>query len=491
MVDLALERVGPEQTTRRDELTALRTEIHKTREAATEEAAKLASLRAYHFGKLPVEIAHTMFSMVLAEDHAYVVILASVCKNWRAAILQTPTFWSTLVVADNRPKPKIKIWKERSKNRVKELALLQDFTGNPAVVEELRTLSVDSLQVLRMDDCPVGRLSAHMPRASLSIATAVAQALRGYPLNFPASIRGDICWNENVPEFRCRALSLSGTATSPDWAELSNSLQHLTSCSLSSCLGSADWPHFLWLLHRNPSIEQLDVISFQPTTYELPTDREYPATITLPLLSSLQLTSTVPDHLLPLLALPSLKTLQLASCRQPLASSLRHLTGGTASVLTTLSIQRAAFDPQILIDMLAAATALETLQLVSIGNNGANVVLEALANTPPIRPPADEAVTSMRVYCPALRHLDCSNNHDVKGGPLVRLVKLRLTEAATASAPDESGADAPAVQPVQALQSLNIDGCPAVDPNVLPWLRERVPKLSSVYMSKKAAGWKR
>ena len=125
------------------------------------------------------------------------------------------------------------------------------------------------------------------------------------------------------------------------------------------------------------------------------------------------------------------------------------------------------------------------------GNNGANVVLEALANTPPIRPPADEAVTSMRVYCPALRHLDCSNNHDVKGGPLVRLVKLRLTEAAAASAPGESGADAPVVQPVQALQSLNIDGCPAVDPNVLPWLRERVPKLSSVYMSKKAAGWKR
>ena len=127
MVDLALERIPSDQTTRRDEMVALRTEIHTARDQAAMEATKLASLRAYHFGKLPVEIAHTMFSMVLAEDHAYVVTLAQVCKSWRAAILGTPSFWSTLVLTDHQPKRKIKVWKERSRNRIRELVLLADF----------------------------------------------------------------------------------------------------------------------------------------------------------------------------------------------------------------------------------------------------------------------------------------------------------------------------------------------------------------------------
>ncbi len=493
MVDLALERIPSEQSTRRDEMIALRVMITTARENAAVEAARLASLRAYHFGKLPVEIAHTMFSMALADDHAYVVTLAQVCKNWRAAVLGTPSFWNTLVLTDKHPKRKVGIWKKRSKNRIRELALLADFSSAPAVLEELSSLSMRSLEVLRLQKIALHALRGHLP---LAIANAVADVLDGWPSRTPISLRGELHPGEDGLVFRCRTLDLQECDTEwVQWGSLSEKLQHLQSCSLTGCLRDSDWHNLLGLLRQNSVLETLNIVSFNPRTFEVPDGRDIPPVITLPTMTSLELSSTnsVPDYLLPRLVLPSLKTLEIVSCRQPLTTSLQHLANGAASTLTTLSIQRAGFDPQLLLRALAAAIALESLLLVVIANNAANVVLEGLASPPPAPTGEDATATPLRVYCPSLRHLDCSNNPDIKGGPLVRLVKLRLTAAEASSVPSGEGenTDVMLAQPIQALLSLVIDGCPLVDPNILPWLRQKVPHMSAVYMTKKAAAWKR
>ncbi|KAI0756798.1 hypothetical protein C8Q80DRAFT_1092009 [Daedaleopsis nitida] len=481
MVELALARVPADQSTRRDELSALQTDINAARDTAAQEATRLASLRAYHFGKLPVEIANTMFSMVLAEEQAYAVTLAQVCKNWRAAILGTPTFWDTLILSDRNPRRKIKTWKERSKNRIRELAILADLSSTPSALDELRTLSMTHLRSLRLDEFPMNVLRSHLP---LALADAVADTLEGFT-GTVASCRGEVYWIAGVPAFRCQVIELA-SSRSITWSQLSDRLEHLLSCSITACMNAADgWPHLLWLLHRNQLLEQFDLTSFEPTTYELPS-RELPSTITVPRLSTLTMAATVPDRLLPLLALPSLKTLQLHSIRQPLSNTLRYLEDGAVFTLTSLSIECAAFDPQLLIRVLAKATALESLRLVAIADKAANVVLDALA-----RPPTPAPSNPLRVYCPSLRHLDCSKNNDVTGGPLVRLVKLRLQEAEATSAEVDEDKAIPSGPNTCSLESLTINDCPLVDPDVLPWLRQSVPSLSVVYMSRKAAGWKR
>ncbi|KAI0801059.1 hypothetical protein C8Q74DRAFT_1214789 [Fomes fomentarius] len=492
MVDLALERIPSEQSARRDEMIALRVMITTARDNAAVEAARLASLRAYHFGKVPVEIAHTIFSMTLADDHAYVITLAQVCKNWRVAVLGTPSFWNTLVLTDKHPNRKIGIWKKRSKNRIRELALLADFSSAPAVLEELSFLSMRSLEVLRLQKIALHALRGHLP---LAIANAVADVLDGWPSRTPISLGGELHSGDDGLVFRCRTLDLQECDTEwVRWGLLSENLQHLQSCSLTGCLRDSDWHNLLGLLHQNSALETLSIVLFHPRTFEVPDGRDIPPAITLPTMTSLELSSTnsVPDHLLPRLVLPSLRTLEIVSCRQPLTTSLQHLANGTASTLTTLSIQRAGFEPQLLLRALAAATALESLLLVVIANNAANVVLEGLAN-PPAPTGEDATATPLRVYCPSLRHLDCSNNPDIKGGPLVRLVKLRLTEAEASSVPSGEGEDTNVMfaQPIQTLLSLVIDGCPLVDPDILPWLRQKVPHVSAVYMTKKAAAWKR
>ncbi|TFK90790.1 hypothetical protein K466DRAFT_365375 [Polyporus arcularius HHB13444] len=491
MVELALERVPPEQSGRRDEMVVLQAEIRSAHDEATQEADRLASLRAYHFGKLPVEIAHTMFSRVLAEDHAYVVTLARVCKNWRGSILGTPAYWGTLVLSNHSPKRKIKTWKERSKNRIRELAILQHYPhDSPAHKEELRTIPIRHLRVLRLEELPPMTVLRELP---LSLAHTVIQSLSGWPELRPLSLRGEIDWEGNVPTFRCRDFTV-GQYSRPDWSELSSCLKDLRSCTLDACFGDQDWPHLLWFLHSNPALEQLSVATFYPTSYDIPDDREIPPTITLPRLSELRLTSTIPERLFPLLNLPSLKSLYFVLCRVTLNSALQHITSGPASTLTTLSIQSASFLPETLLSVLATTTALETLHIIAVGFNTANVVLEGLS-----RPPVAFATATpqartppLQVYCPALRHLDCSHNQDVKGGPLVRLVKWRLAEAERSTAASSEGdGSGGAVQPVQRLETLEIDGCPLVDPAILPWLREKVPVVSCVYQSKKAAGWKR
>ena len=490
MVDLALERIPSEQTSRRDEMLVLQQEIESSREQAAKEAAQLASLRAYHFGKLPIEIANSMFSLVLAEDPAYVVVLAQVCKNWRSAVLGTPVFWSSLVIKDKHPARKIKVWKERSKNKIRQLALTDDFSPTPSVLDELGKLSLKSLATLRLENFPIRKLHVHLP----SIGGQCVQTLRGWHGGNASTLVGELQWDNMIPYFSPRTLDIDPNVGSRiDWAQLSDCLVDLQSCYLKGTLGERDWHHLLRLLHRNPNLADLEISLWFPLHADPPPDRELPSTILMSRLSTFKVRASVPERLLSVLSLPSLTSLDISLSRGTLNGTLQHLTDGRAKTLTSLAIRSATFDPQIMVHALATMSSLEFLQLSAIGGDAVKVVLEALARLQP--PLSDDAASPQHtppfIYCPVLRALDCSQNQTIRGGELVRLVKLRITEAEKSVGEDE-GASAQAVTArVKPLQTLIVDDCPMLDSEVLPWLRERVPSVSCVYMTKKAAGWRR
>jgi len=92
--------------------------------------------------------------------------------------------------------------------------------------------------------------------------------------------------------------------------------------------------------------------------------------------------------------------------------------------------------------------------------------------------------------CPHLAHVNFSNCPDIQTGPLLRLVKSRLTPLTTTTeAANEE--DAQVIPTLAQIESIVVDGCPQIEPNALPWLRANVRMVSCVYMTKKAATWKR
>ena len=488
MVDLALGRMTSGPQTRREEILSLQIEIRRKHEEAIQESSRLASRRAYHFGKLPVEIANTVFSMLIDEDHTTAIGLSQVCKSWRETVLGTPAFWRTLVLSRKHPKRKVKLWRERSGGRIRHLIFLEEFTTDPSVLEALSTISTKYLQTITLQTFPLRHLPCHLP----SVAPEIMQPFRGWPADIPLSISGDLRWQQDSITFYCKMLQLPRCLHPVDWYQLSDSFTDLESITLGS-FEHNDWPHLLWLLHRNPHLIHLDISSFSPMPFTPIVDRDVPPAIVLSELSSFHMTQSSPDRILPRVELPSLKTLQLNSCPGNLETTLHRLAQCTSSSLTVLSIKYTAFASQAMIRTLEAMTVLQTLQLVSV-SKAASVVLDALARPLPIPDGAraSQDLPPTHVLCPALRHLDCSQNPDIKGGPLIRLVKLRLgTSTSTASQEGDENALSTPITVVQPLLSLNIDGCPAVDPEVLPWLREKVASVSCVYMSKKAAGWKR
>ncbi|KAI0375212.1 hypothetical protein BV20DRAFT_960306 [Pilatotrama ljubarskyi] len=494
MADLALERIPSDQTRRRDEITVLQDEIV----GAQRVAAKAASRKAYHFGKLPVEIATAMFSMVLEQDHAYVVTLAQVCKNWRATILETPAFWRILVLGGHHPKRKVKVWRDRAKDRFHELAFLETFTDHEPVFEDLRPISMQYLRSLRVEGQRFNQLLADLP----ALTPQVLASLHSVIVQSANKEIVTLC-PESAAALHWRQLQLSGCFIT-DFHEVANGLNKLDTLSVVNCSCMHGWQHLLHILSRNPSLASLKLIDYNPHLDQSAED--LPLVIHLPSLTEVHIEDaySLANTLLPRLAAPSLSSLTLSLHRVRLEECLLWLSAGPARTLTTLSIHRSAVNSRLLIDVLTAATALESFRLTDVCDI-ACLVLKALCT--PLDATTPEGTSSAssssemqsderpacRVRCPMLRHLDVSNCPDVSASPIIKLVKMRHPETQTTALPaHEAGTHAASNElPVRPLESLVLDGCPNVDADVLPWLRSAVPSVSCIYMKKKDAKWKR
>ena len=69
--------------------------------------------------------------------------------------------------------------------------------------------------------------------------------------------------------------------------------------------------------------------------------------------------------------------------------------------------------------------------------------------------------------------------------------QLKRLDEPTSDAERPANGDVAEGTAIRPISELILDGCPEIEAEHLPWLKERVKRFSCVYLSKKAAGWKR
>lgn len=479
MVDMALARLATDDSKRRAELQTLRAGV----EEALKQRQRLVKKTFYHFGTLPVEIATIVFTFVIEEDHAGVVILAQVCQHWRNIVSATPAFWRTLVLSSRNSRrcaAKVKLWDSRSGGYIRTLRI-ED--SNPRTVDALATLSADtwqSLESLKLAESGVHILKT-LSAARDAIPTLVSLELIG-PM--------DAFYFRELQDLRLRRLIVDSTPI--EWPSLADRCTELRELVYRGSFGDDGLPDLMWLLHRNDHLETLSLVFFGKPNVAFPSiSRTLPEVIDLPHLSSITLGGSHlnPHRLLSSLSLSRLRSLRLQQVVGTLDITLQHLLHGTAlTSLEQLEISHCAVaNTGLIVRILHVATGLQSFQL----NNTADVayILETLAQAP--KPAQSRDGTSPELLCPKLTAIDFSRCPDVRDGPLIRLVKARSAISASTPATNTPNSEVSQSPQVARLRSLVIDGCDNVDSSILPWIRQQIPHVSCQYATKRQASWKR
>lgn len=490
MLDLALERVASEDSHRRVELLAFRDEIVAAHAAAEKRDQERKARLVCHFGMLPVELATEIFALALANHPAHVVLLAGVCRTWRHTIISTPSLWSTVVLSSRNGLKKIRTWKERSRNRFVEISIL---TRDDLVLKELQDIVWSKLRRLILRGIvPETRvlLSSIVPATIFSHLDVLDAEADGLMRPFP--------WLNGDSQSSLSTLTLSDISL--DWEGLSNACHDLQSLTLHYIIHKFPPLHRLRsLLHSNPKLSKLDLYSANISSVyssengeDIPAERRLPELLRLPSLLELRVKHqvAVPAFLTSFTA-PFLEKLYLEMSYGSIDYYLDYLHAmGSTATLKELRLQHCALTAANMIAFLEHANALEFLELSHLGGNQANLILEELATRGRSAPSSPDHGPSQRPpLCPSLQYVNLSHCPDIKSGPLVRLVKNRLPlDGGVQQESQESTEHPPTVTPIT---TLVVDGCNGVDPEILPWLRSKVPTIRCVYLTKKQANWKR
>ena len=144
MLDMAQNRIKPQDKKRTDEVASLRQRLKEQR-----------SRVFYHFGKIPFEIALMIFTFASEGKSHRVIPLAQVCKDWRATLFNAPSLWRNLVLTPRHPVKKARVWLERCQGSIEELTL----RGNmwPAL-EVLKKGNLNRLRSLTLDNVDPSQL---------------------------------------------------------------------------------------------------------------------------------------------------------------------------------------------------------------------------------------------------------------------------------------------------------------------------------------------
>ncbi|KAF7799342.1 hypothetical protein EIP86_010574 [Pleurotus ostreatoroseus] len=481
MVNMALERIKPEDTRRVADFQKLRQDIISAGEADAELQRRKARETAYHFGNMPLELAMTVFQLALQDNPAHVVVLAQVCRQWRSVICGTPALWDTLVLTSRKPSRKAKVWKERSQGHLRRLDLRDGDMKIIWALSEFDTTPLHRLRELSLRKVRVDHFFQILPTCT----SRVLHNLEYLELDELVRAKDSLRFTQEAgPALR----HLIARNTPVHWSTLADTCQHLQTLVYSG--DNTTHPSlddFLWFLHRNPLLETLDVRFFEtvpePNSAELSEPaipRVLPPRLTMPSLTKLVLSGLIRGmmhfHNLASSHLPSLQILHLVQIARPIESLLDALFAGSpAPGLTEVKIDLSVIrSPDTLPKLLDYVP---NLQVVTIAHVCfVNGFAEALAT--PIEA-TNEGGTQVR--CPKLRHLEIINCPDVKTGPIVRIVKMRNAQVPQ----PEAGS-----RPFAKISTLNLDQC-LIEPEVIPWLRQQVPVMSCVYQTKNQARWRR
>ena len=446
MVDYALERVKAGDTGRRETLLALKQEVIDF----TAAIERHISRTSYHFGNLPVEISHGIFSLLVNSDHTFLLTVASVCDAWRSVTLASPSFWSTLVLTKRRPAKKAKLWIQRSGGRILDLRFLEGCLSDPKLSQSLQELRWETIRTLDTQVpivdivAPVGSRISQLDQLRIT-GTDSAGALLSLLPNVQTQnleIKGTNLLFREVGHILtdCRTLSfhVSGEHRLSDVIRAIPEHRNLTTLSMS--LGGS------LITDMTPS-------EFAEITLEFPKLQRLDLRLNYSLLS-IFCRATIPS-------LTSLSLSGFITLGQQLTD---FVTRYPTTSLTDFSISRCASSYPQLTFLLRASPLLRTVTFECISD--INEVIDFLAATQPD--------VTQGLPCPLLEKLDLTSCATLRDGPIVRLIKERATNRDAVK-----------------IETLLMDYCPLIDPEVRDWLGRNVPSFSCVYTRKKDARWKR
>jgi len=429
MANAALQRVKPTDIRRKEEIQEL------------QEATMIAKLRheenlraqMCHIAKLPFELLALVFKAAVQDMGAHPLHLAHVCGHWRRVATDMPALWSTLTIRNIPKVQKTLRWLELAQHKLSSLHLIQ-----PRDLQKLGSALTDSTKGLDYLECDI-RSFGNVSQLLQIHPAARQMLLRGpIPLDPLLDVRPFV--SERVEELRVEALCVQ-------WENLAHNLPHLTHLTISKTFLPSI--HVLIeLLSTTPYLQSLILQG-------LPVGERHEGDLnSLPDLSHLvELEIDVENapsyNLAQYASFPNLRKLRLANTYA--RDFLETLTVKHAPTLTELRIRNPITMQQCNPIRPFLRESLETLELSKTAIPTAEIV-EDIA----------------KGLCPRLTSLILSNSL-ISEDPLIRLVKAR------------NGGDE------QCLKVLIVDSCDNVNPDILPWLRSKVPVVSCVYMTKKQA----
>ncbi|KAF9227153.1 hypothetical protein BS17DRAFT_747405 [Gyrodon lividus] len=459
MVDHALSRLRSDDAQRRTQLVELREQAITAQEAAEKQRLLHISKTSYLLGKLPVEILVEIFDILVSDDNTWVIRLSHACGHWRRIVLTSPSLWRTLALSNKHPLRKAKAWKQRAKNRIASLSLSVPSLDTPLVLAELKDLSWGHLSTLRTSGKAFIDLHQMLSDISMPHILSNLHELSLYDCLSPDQLQCCL----SGPDWKLRSLRLEGEIHMLD--EWWQRIQQLTELHVYSSLD-----HFsMRALEANPLLEKL-VLDLTHLTHIVRTDADITPT-SMNKLKSIELRNVAnPLALLRAITAPSISSFHIFNASSRADETLLHVIGPS---LVELHIGNCSLDKNTLLAVLSSAPSLENLQINSV-HGVANEILRFLSQKNP--PPAQSLGPPPGLPCPALKHIDVSRCSDLSTSSTWAFIKSRL----------QGGSEAiDSADKCSIIESLRVDGCPNMDPEMLPWFRSKIAYFSCVYMTKK------
>ena len=523
VVEMASERVASDDVKRIERLASLRAEI----EAALDDQKRRVLQNACHVSKLPYEVLSEIMLRVIEVRRSqllgacvcyladcqscqyFFIGLTAVCTHWRSVATGTPRLWRTLRLRTRNPLKQLDLWTQRS-GASHDIQGVLHLSIPPIALHDL-------LSVLRAWCQSPRFLQPSTPSLSLVLDEIGRRELDECLCILPRALESFTCHMESYQLFQLfqlteptvsligrlslRCLDVTGIVMLDTLFPFNN----LQSLRLRRLVGTINYGLFVERLCESPNLRELELasqahqllhsISGSGSAASRP--RQFAC------LERLKLVGDFPwSSLLEWMDTPTLKYLDLSIssldvCDALLRTWTRLGAPLSAPPLVEFRLNRCGVGStgRSLCSLIGQLPFLERLEITSCGDD-INPAIRTLAGNFQRAITVGDFVTPP-LPCPRLQYIDFSRCSQVRGTSIRDLVKSRLpppTPTLPSQSPhstsDESAGDAPpsgdSSSPMP-LQSIIIDQCPGVSADLLPWFRQRVPRVSCVYETKAQA----
>lgn len=455
MIDHALSRLRPEDFQRHTQLAELREKVVTAQVAAEKQRSLQVAQTSYLLGKLPVETLVEIFTMLIDEDYTWAVKLSHVCGHWRRILINTPSAWQTLVLSKKRPLQKAKLWKQRANNRIARISVALPQLDRAAVFTQLQDLSWDGLSSLHISGGAF--IELHEMLSDISMPHTFSKLAELILHEFTSPDQLSCCLSG--PNWKLNTLHMDGIINMVD--EWWQRVQQLKELHLTGVIGRFSTRVFT----ANPSLERL-VLNVQRTRHlDLELDNDA-GPVSMDNLKSIECREIInPFNVLRAIVAPSITHFSMFTTATMADETLLHIASRPS--LVELRISNCSLSPSTLPTLLSSIPNLETLQI-----NSVHAVVNELFQF--LTPKTVDPLHGLP--CRALRHVDVSWCSDLTTSNTYAFVKTRVQHASESAASAEKSA---------VIRSLKVDGCPNIEPDMLPWFRSRVAQFSCIYVTKK------